>query len=93
MGQSSVALPLLEQQLDDIDSMGHRLWQRDLVRLLRTGGRLADAQSRPFAYRNDVRNGAIAIKDRNRFSILDDAKKLAQPGLELRNANLFHDYI
>jgi hypothetical protein len=40
-----------------------------------------------------VRNGAIAIVDRNRFPVLDDAKKLAQPGLELCNANLLHDYI
>lgn len=88
-----MALPLLEQQLDNIDFAGGRFRQRNLVRLRRAGGGFANSQSPSLANWNDMRNGAIAIMDCDRFTALYDPEKLAEPGFELGNANLFHDHI
>jgi hypothetical protein len=88
-----MALPLLKQQLDDIDFAGSRFRQRDLVWLRRAVGGFPNSQSRPLADWDDMRDGAIAIMDSDRFATLNDPEKLAQPGFELRDANLFHDHI
>jgi hypothetical protein len=40
-----------------------------------------------------MRYRTIAIKDRDRFPALNEAKKLTQPGLELGDTYVLHDYI
>jgi hypothetical protein len=40
-----------------------------------------------------VRDSPLAIKHGDRLSTLNDAKKLAQPGLKFSDPNLLHDYI
>jgi hypothetical protein len=86
-----MALSLLQQQCHDVDLLGRRPGQRNLVRFRSIGGWSADLQLTPSGYWHDVRHGAIAIQDGDGLATLHDTKKLAQSGLEFGDANLLHD--
>jgi len=57
-----MALAFLEQELDDIDVQLRAFGQRHAIKLRGAARRLADAQRRSLANRNDLRDRRVAVQ-------------------------------
>ena len=88
-----MALPLLEEQFNDIDFQFCRFRQRDFIGGRRIRQRLANAQARTIADGDNLRDCSVPIQNGNGLSALHGAEKFAQLGFQFRYAHLFHDHI
>jgi hypothetical protein len=88
-----MSLALLQKELDNVDVQLRRLGQAHTIGRRSTLRWLSDAQSRSFANWHNLRDGRLSIEDRDRLAAADGPKILAQPGLQLGDSHLSHDYI
>ncbi len=89
--QSPMRLSRFEQYLHDVNRGGRGFRQRHAIRRGRAGGWLANPQRIGCPHRHDLSDPRLPIEHGNRLTASHGAQVFAQPRLELRDSQRFHD--
>jgi len=88
-----MALSFLEEQRNDIHVQPGALRDLDPIGWRRPRSRLLDPQRSRLANRNELRDGSVTVQHGNGLTGTHGPQVLAQPRLEVSDANLLHGSI